>query len=332
MKVLITGGAGFLGSQLGYDLHNNGNEVILVDDLSFGYRDNLTINGATFGTFILDDIRNPDFGKYLDGVDVVIHFAAISALPVNQSEPMQGFSVNVAGWVNVLECCRKAKISKVIFASTSAVYENNTTFPFFESDIVNPHLVYSMTKKHAEEMALSYVKLYGMDISLPRFFNLYGPHCDYRRKSPPLISYIIKSLMLGERPVLHSDGLQKRDYVYVKDVCNICKLLIETKNTSGEIFNVASNSTISMNDIYNNIAELLQSDIKPIFRAPNLLWDRYTELNVGLPLNKYYIEKETNKFSQGSYDKAKNILGWEPKISFKEGIRETVEYAKTLGL
>lgn len=331
-KIVITGGAGFLGSQLGHSLHKDNHEVILIDDLSFGYRDNLIIDGQTFGTFILDDIRNPNLSQYLDGVDVVIHFAAIAALPVNQSEPMRAFSVNVAGWANVLEACRKAKIAKVIFASTSAVYENNIVFPFTETDTVSPYLAYSMTKKHAEDIALSYVKLYDMDICLPRFFNLYGPHCDYRRKSPPLISYIIKSLMMNEQPILHSDGLQSRDYVYVEDVCRMCKLLINSDKTKGEIFNVASNSTITMNEIYSEIASLLQSNIKPVFRNPNLLWDKYHELNQGFAINPLYISKETNKFSQGSFEKARTVLGWKPKVSFKEGIMETVEYAKRLGL
>src|SRR5579885_3415149 len=141
MKVLITGGAGFIGSQLGYYLHKLGHEILLLDDLSFGVKDNLVIDGKTFGTFILDDIRNPNFGDYLSNVDVVFHLAAIAPLPVSQVDPYRGYTVNVAGWANVLEACRRAKTPKVVLASTSAIYENNISFPFREDDATNPHMI-----------------------------------------------------------------------------------------------------------------------------------------------------------------------------------------------
>ena len=331
-RILITGGAGFIGSQLGYYLHNQGHEVLLLDDLSFGTKDNLEIDGKTFGTFILDDIRNPTFNSYLQGVDVVFHFAAIAPLPVSQVDPYRGYSVNVAGWANVIEVCRRARIPKVVLASTSAIYENNTEYPFKEDDPTSPHMIYCMSKKHAEDLAHAFTKLYGMDITILRFFNVYGPHHDFRRKSPPLIAYIIKSMMSGQVPVLHSDGKQERDYVYVDDVCQMCKLVMENPASKGQTFNVASNSVISVNQIYNEIASLFSSDIKPTFRDPKLLWDKYEELEQGFAMDPDYIAKETNKYSLGSYDKAKNILGWKPSVSFQEGIKATVDYAVKTGL
>jgi UDP-glucose 4-epimerase len=331
MKILITGGAGFIGSQLGYHLSNVGHDVVLLDDLSFGTLDNLTITNKTFGLFVKADVRDIDFARHLDGVSVVFHFAAIAPLPVNQSDPARGYSVNVVGWSNVLEACRRAKINKVVLASTSAVYENNEVFPVKEDDTISPYLLYSMTKKHSEDIAESFVKLYGMDISILRFFNVYGPHHDFRRKSPPLIAYIIKCLMLGEIPILHSDGKQKRDYVYVSDVCRACELVMQPGN-SGEAFNVASGTVISMSDIYAKIAAILKSDLRPKYRDPNLLWDAYSELNEGFKLDPEYIAKETNKYCCGSNDKAKRILGWEPCVSFDDGIQMTVEYAVKSGL
>ncbi len=331
MKILITGGAGFIGSQLGNYLNNLGHEIVLLDDLSFGNLDNLEIDGKTFGKFILDDIRIDNFERYLDGVDVVYHFAAIAPLAVNQVDPNRSYSVNVAGFGNILEACRRKKIKKIILASTSAVYENLKSFPALEDDYVSPHLVYSMSKKHAEDLAMSFVKLYDMDITVLRFFNVYGPHHDFRRKSPPLIAYIIKSLMLNEKPILHSDGKQERDYVYVDDVCNICELVTKI-DCKGEIFNVASNSVISMNDIYNEITKHFNTDIKPVFRDPKLLWDKYTELEAGFAMNPLFIEKETNKFCLGSNEKANKILGWKPSTSFSDGIFKTVNYALKTGL
>lgn len=330
MRVMITGGAGFLGSQLGWYLSNKGHSVVLLDDLSFGHIDNLEIDGKSFGTFIQDDVRSERFIDHLDGVDVVFHFAAIAPLPVNQVDPQRAYSVNVAGWGNVLEACRRKKVGKVILASTSAVYENNHSFPVSEGDFISPYLTYSLTKKHAEELGKSYGSLYGMDITVLRFFNVYGPHHDFRRKSPPLIAYIIKCLMTGEVPVLHSDGSQERDYVYVSDLCDGCELAMGGKS-AGEIINLASNSVISMTDIYGKIAGLLGSSIQPKYRSPTLLWDMYSELGNGFALRSDVVAKETNKFCQGSYDKAKNLLGWEPKTSFDDGIKATVEYAIKTG-
>jgi nucleoside-diphosphate-sugar epimerase len=332
MKVLITGGAGFIGSQLGHYLHKLGYKVVLLDNLSFGYKDNLTINNETFGEFILNDIRSDSFINYLKDVDTVFHLAGIAPLPINQIDPCNAYNNNVAGTANVLEACRKAKVSKIIFASTSAVYENNIKFPFEENDKINPTLIYSLTKKHAEELVQSYIKSYDMDITTLRFFNVYGPHHDFRRKSPPLIAYIIKCLMTNEVPLLHSDGLQKRDYVNVADVCRMCQVAMTRIASKNQTFNVASNSVISMNEIYNKISTIMKSDIKPKFRDPKLLWDKYTSLTEGFAIDESLITKETNKFSQGSYDKAKQLLNWEPKISFDDGILETVNHAIKSGL
>jgi UDP-glucose 4-epimerase len=262
---------------------------------------------------------------------VVFHFAAIAPLPVNQVDPQRAYSVNVAGCGNVLEACRRKKVGKVILASTSAVYENNHSFPVSEGDFINPYLTYSLTKKHAEELGKGYGDLYGMDITALRFFNVYGPHHDFRRKNPPLIAYIIKCLMTGEVPVLHSDGSQKRDYVYVSDLCEGCELAMNSDKSKGETFNLASNAVISMTDIYDKIAKLLKSDIQPKYRSPALLWDAYVELNEGFALKSDVVAKETNNFCRGSYEKAKGILGWSPKTSFDEGIKATVEYAVKTG-
>ncbi len=149
MNILITGGAGFVGSQLGYYLFQQGHKIFLLDDLSYGHLDNLTFNNKTFGTFIQDDVRNLHFSKHLKDIDVVFHFAAIAPLPVNQVDPANAYSVNVSGWANVLEACRLAKTPKLILASTSAVYENNNLYPSKEEHSINPTLTYSLTKKHA---------------------------------------------------------------------------------------------------------------------------------------------------------------------------------------
>ena len=230
-KIVITGGAGFIGSQLGNNLHKQGHEVILLDNMSFGHEDNLIIDGKKFGTFILDDIRNKSIFNHTKGADYVFHFAGIAPLPNCQENPYNASEINVAGTANVLEACRVNGVKRVIFASTSAIYENNYKFPSKEEDLVNPDLIYATTKLQCEYLCHSFASSYGMEIVCLRFFNVYGPHQDFKRKQPPLIGYLIREFMLGNSPILHSNGEQKRDYVYIDDLINMCHIVM-THNRS----------------------------------------------------------------------------------------------------
>lgn len=332
-KILITGGAGFIGSQLGYDLHNKGHEVILLDNMSFGHKDNLIINGKSFGKFIKDDIRNKTLFKHCKGVDYVFHFAGIAPLPNCQENPYEAVDVNVAGTANVLEACRVNNVKRIIFASTSALYENNTKFPCKETDQVTPDLVYATTKLQCEDLCNSFSKSYGMEIVCLRFFNVYGPHQDFKRKHPPLTGYLIKEFMLGNTPILHSTGDQQRDYVYIDDLLEICKISLTHKNAPGNIFNVCSGNTLSVKDIVKEISIYFDNPKTPIYREASKFWEKYPNLFKGkYPLSIKRLEKEVNKFSLGCKNKSKNILQWSSKISPKEGFKTTVEYAKQLGL
>ena len=198
-KVVITGGAGFCGSNLGYMLHNKGYDVLLLDDLSFGHQDNLKVDGKTFGTFKKIDIRTPDLKKYFQGASYVFHLAAISTLPICQSEPGNSIDVNVTGTVNVLEATRMTNVKRVIFASTAGVYENNKKFPCHENDSTDPYLTYTLTKSFCEKLCKSYSKLYGIETCITRYNNVYGPNQDIKRKSPPFVAYLIRELLKKQK-------------------------------------------------------------------------------------------------------------------------------------
>ncbi len=330
-RIVITGGAGFIGSQLGYRLHNEGHDIILVDDMSFGYEDNLEIDGKTFGTFIKEDVRSSIMGDILKGVDYVFHFAGISSLPVCQQDPYHAVDVNVGGTVNVLEHARKNGVKRVVFASTSAIYENNINFPSAETDNVTPDLVYATSKLQAEHSCRVYSNSYGLDIAIIRYYNVYGPHQDFRRLSPPLTGYILRELLQGNVPILHSTGDQRRDYVYVDDVNDLNVLCMTHVNAPGHIFNAASGEAFSVKEIYSTIAETLQSDTNPIFHSAGEFWDKYPDLFEGTyPLKKIRLEKEVNKFTLGSYQKAKALLGWTPKMSFHSGMKATANFAMSM--
>ena len=332
-KILITGGAGFIGSKLAYDLHKKGYEVVIIDDLSGGYEDNLVEDGETFCRFINADIRSDAISKHFENAACVFHLAAISALPVCQSNPEHAMSVNVAGTANILEIARRNDVGRVVFASTSAVYEENSSFPCRETDAISPHLMYSVSKQAAEQVCRGFAKTYGMDIVTTRYYNVYGPHQDMKRKSPPFVGYVIKELLHKRRPVLHSNGEQKRDYVYIDDVNELNYLCMHEKNASGKTFNVASGRAHSVNDIYNVIESILNTGIKPIFREPAVFWDKYPELYAGkYAIKSECLAKEVNKFTLGSSDAAKDVLGWEAKMQIEEGLARTVAHAKkTLG-
>lgn len=328
-KIVITGGAGFIGSKLGYKLHKDGYEVLLLDDLSSGYEHNLSIDGESFGEFVKADITSAGLEKYFDGADCVFHFAAISALPVCQSDPGKAISVNTAGTANILEAARKAGVRRLVFASTSAIYENNTNFPCKEDDNVSPNLVYSVSKLNAETLCKAFSQVYGMEIVITRYYNVYGPHQDIVRKSPPFVGYVIKELLNGRAPAFHSDGEQKRDYVFIDDVNALNILCMTHPKAAGGIFNVASGESYSVNQIFNIISSLMGTSITPTFREPEKFWDKYPELYQGkYPLDGKRLAKEVNKFSLGSTKAAEEKLGWRAVTSINDGLARTVEHAR----
>jgi UDP-glucose 4-epimerase len=329
-KILITGGAGFIGSQLGYQLYTQGHQIILLDNMSYGRLDNLLINGEFFGEFLGVDIRSKKIFEIMKGVDYVFHFAGIAPLPDCQSSPYDAIDINVSGTVNILDAARFNGVKRVIFSSTSAIYENNSSFPCDEDDDVSPYLVYSNSKLQSEMLCKSYTRTYGLDVVMLRFFNVYGPHQDVKRKQPPLIGYIIRELYNNKRPVLHSDGCQKRDYIYTQDVVNLCQLVMTKEGIESEIFNVCSNTTHSVKEIYQIIADYMGKNIEPVYNKSEDFWNKYPELYTGkLVLKSEVLMKEVNKYALGANAKAKSI-GWNPKVGIEEGLKNSVDYAINL--
>jgi len=330
MKILITGGAGGIGSTLGYYLHKKGHDLILVDNLRNGYLENLKIDGETFGSFYQIDINSIEFCDLVKekNPEVVVHLAAITSLPDCEVNSAECIRINVEGTVSVIEACRKSGVSRIIFASTSAVYEN-TEVPleagFDESDDINPRLFYSLSKKMAEEICLSYIQNYGMDIIILRFFNVFGPKQDIHRKSPPLINYIVREFKKGRTPVLHSDGNQSRDYVHSEDVAEIIERCLKIQNPGERIFNVSSNTSVSVREVVSAIKKGIPqfSHTEEEYRAPEKLWDSYPSLFEGkFPLKREIVEKETNKKSVGKNALARKILGWNPNTKILDLIEK----------
>ena len=333
MKLLITGGAGFVGSQVGWYFKQLGHEVVLLDNMSYGHKDNLVIDGQEAGHYFIEaDIRDDDLADWFEGIDVVVHLAGVAPLPDCQMNPMFAYDNNVIGTLNVFEACRKTQVKKIVFASTSAIYENCHQVPFEEKHrLVNPDLIYSMSKKACEDICTSYVNNYGMDITMMRFFNVYGPHQDFRRKHPPLMGYIVKCLLNNESPTFYSDGHQSRDYIYIDDLSRLMHIIIDSDDTAGEIINVCTEKAYSVREIYDIYQEKFDKYIEPSFDDSTKFWDKYPSLFEGkYSLSKDRLIKEVNKHSLGSYHKAQLALDWSPQVSMEEGIAECVKYAKTI--
>jgi UDP-glucose 4-epimerase len=329
-KILITGAAGFIGSQLAYALWKQKETVVLLDDFSYGKEDNLVFEDHNFCSEIIrQDICEKERLYELferEQFDVVYHIAAITPLPDCQLHPGRAMEVNVAGTANVLEAARIYGVGQVIFASTSAVYENCGQFPTREADVQPPTLVYSSGKYFAEQLCRSYTKVYGMNIVVLRFANVYGPHIDCLRTQPPVAGYLVRELYHNRVPVLHGDGEQRRDFIYVDDLVDLA--IRVQKHRGFDCVNVSSNTTHSINEMYDRIAAEMKKQIQPDYQKPDHYWVRYPKLYEGAyPISAEVLAHEVQKYTLCDNIHAKEAYGWEPKIGFEEGLKRTVAFA-----
>lgn len=330
-KILVTGAAGFIGSQLAYRLWKDSNEVVLIDNFSYGSEDNLIFEDCDFRDIILKvDIRDKNAIDALfesNKFDYVYHIAGITPLPDCQMNPAEAVEVNVMGTVNILEAGRKYGVTKIIFASTSAVYENNTDFPSVEGHVVPPSLIYPNTKYTAERYCQAYTDVYGMNVTCLRFANVYGPHLDCLRTQPPVVGYLIREFYNDRPPVLHSTGEQRRDFVYVEDLIDLAVRV--QKGTGYDVVNVSTNQTYSINELTAVVAKLMGKEhIKPKYVSSDNYWKKYPDLYTGAyTISEKALEGEVVKFTQLSNEHAKKEYGWEPKVDLETGIRNTIDFS-----
>jgi nucleoside-diphosphate-sugar epimerase len=309
-RVMITGAAGGIGSTLAREMTVMGYDLVLVDNLHNGYKQNLLGDSHLHQI----DIRNTsELVTLLPDVGAVIHLAAISSLPDCERNSAECISVNVAGTASVLEACRQSGVGKCIFASTGAVYEGNPEdqSPFTETLSLSPKLWYPTSKWMAEGICHRYASNYGLTIPILRLFNVFGPRQDIHRQSPPLINYLVRELMADRVAVLHGTGDQARDYVNVEDAIGLILRCLEDDVVGCNTYNVCTGTLTSVR----SIAQLALQTVNPKgqiqWRDPARLWDSYSELFSGpYQLDRSSISSETNKFVLGSNTKACQQLGW----------------------
>lgn len=328
MKVLITGAAGFIGSQLAYRFWKMGTELVIIDNFSYGKMDNLEFPDYSFKDEIIKmDIRDREGIKSIfktGDIDYVYNLAGIAPLPDCQLNPCEAIDVNVNGFVNLLENGRKYGVKKVIQASTNAMYENETEFPTHEDNFKQPTLIYPNTKYCAERFAQSFCDTYGMSVTCLRFANVYGPHIDCLRKQPPFVAYMIRELYYDRTPVFHSDGNQRRDYIYVDDLVN---LAIAVQQKPGfDCVNVSSNTNYSVNEMYEIAQKIMNKSIKAEYANDAHYWEKYPGLYEGAyPIKEEILNHEINKYSLCDNSYAEEKYGWTPSVSMEEGLRKVIE-------
>ncbi len=300
-KVLITGVAGFIGSNLAARLLAEGYQVLGIDNLSYGLQENVP-EGVEFCRL---DIRGKDIFPLFQDVDTVFHLAAKNCIADCQADPVETAEINVFGTVNVFEASRRAGVKKVVYAESSALYEGSTLYPTPESEI-RPESFYAVSKLASMYFASAYEKFYGLTFTALRYFCVYGPVQDYRRTIPPVMSAFIIRLLKGEPPIIYGTGEKRRDFVYVDDVNDFHLICIRDDRTDGRTFNIGSGVNYSVNEILNQISKMLELTPGPIYKH-----DLPGEARVTL----------------ADITRARS-LGWEPKTPLEKGLERAIEYIR----
>ena len=306
-----------------------GHNLVLIDNLKYGNQDNFSDAPDLLKNMNVVDIRSSETFPLYRKIDVVYHFAGISSLPECQANPIETFSVNSAGTANVFEFSRLNSVKKIILASTSAVYENNSVDSNSELEPVDPHLLYSVSKKHAEDVAKSFAKTYGMEYVVCRFFNVYGPHQDFRRPNPPFTSYLVKELLAGNVPTIFNVSDEKRDYIFIEDLMIYLEILLE-KSFDGlpRIFNLASGFSYSPLEIFRKLCEVGGFKVDYLVGDAAHFWSKYSILSKGFPISRIIIDNEIHKNAISSTVNVKKYLSNHAPTSLEEGLRSIVEFQR----
>lgn len=307
---LVTGGAGFIGSNLCEAILNLGYKVRCLDDLSTGKQENIDLfAGNEKYEFIKGDIKDLDTCmKACEGVDYVLHQAAWGSVPRSIEMPLFYCANNINGTLNMLEAARQNKVKKFVYASSSSVYGDEPVLPKKEGREGNLLSPYAVSKRADEEWAKQYTRHYGLDTYGMRYFNVFGRRQDPNGAYAAVIPKFIKQLMKGERPTINGDGKQSRDFTYIENVIEAnLKACLASHEAAGEAFNIAYGGREYLIDIYYGLCDALGVKIEPNFGP-----DRAGDI----------------KHSNADISKAQSMLGYDPDWSFERGIKAAIEWYK----
>jgi len=304
-KYLVTGGAGFIGSHIAGELVRKGHSVRIIDNFSTGKRENISS--------FLDEIElvEADIREFnacrevVEGMDFILHQAALTSVPLSIEDPLLTNEINITGTLNLLLASRNAKVKRLIFASSAAVYGDDSRLPKTENMEGLPISPYALSKRVGEMYCQLFSQLYGLSTVCLRYFNIFGPRQDPFSQYASVIPNFIGKMLKEEKPSVFGDGEQSRDFLYVSNVVEANILASRISEVSGEVFNIAGGEKTTINSLVKELNEVLGKEIKPAYDDP-----RSGDI----------------KHSYADISKARKMLKYEPTVSFSEGLRETVRW------
>ncbi len=306
-QYLVTGGAGFIGSHLVEELLRRGERVRVVDSLVTGKRENLAhIPQVEFVHGDLSDIEVAR--RVVQGVDYVLHQAAIPSVPRSVEDPITSNRNNIDASLNVLVAARDAGVRRVVYAGSSSAYGNQPTLPKVETMVTDPLSPYALQKLVAEQYCRMFTQLYGLETVTIRYFNVFGPRQDPSSPYSGVISVFVSALVEGRRPKIYGDGEQTRDFTYVANVVDGVLRACHAPDASGEVINVATGGRISLNELFRTVRDLTGAKGDPIYEDPRTGDVRDSQADIG---------------------KARRLLGYEPLVRLADGLQKTVEWYRT---
>ena len=324
---LVTGGAGFIGSHLVEELLRRQQAVRIVDNFLTGKQENITAAmaaaitpsidgsmglragmGATTGfcDLLEGDLADPDVARAaVDGVDYVLHQAALPSVPRSVEDPATSHRANVEATVSLLIAARDARVKRIVYAGSSSAYGDTPTLPKREDMPTRPLSPYALQKLVGEQYMQLFTELYGLETVTLRYFNVFGPRQDPGSPYSGVISLFLRALTEGHVPTIYGDGEQTRDFTYVANVVDGVMRAVEAPNVAGEVINLATGERVSLNTLYSMLQELTHSQLRATHG----------------PLRAGDVRD-----SQADISKARRLLGYEPRASLDEGLRRTVEW------
>jgi UDP-glucose 4-epimerase len=303
---LVTGGAGFIGSHLTEELVRRGHRVRVVDSLITGKRRNVAhIPGVDF---LEGDLAEPGVAeRAVQGVDYVLHQAAIPSVPRSVKDPLTSHRANVDASLNVLVAARDAGVKRLVYAGSSSAYGNTPTLPKHEDMPTNPLSPYALQKLVAEQYCQMFTELYGFETVTIRYFNVFGPRQDPGSPYSGVISLFAAALLEGRQPVIYGDGEQTRDFTYVANVVDGVLRAVESPGAAGEVINVATGGRISLNELLLTMNRIVGSHLEAV----------YKESRAGDVHD-----------SQADIAKAKKLLGYVPIVPLDDGLKHTLDWCR----
>lgn len=305
-KFLITGGAGFIGSNIAHRLVKDKHQVRILDNFSTSKKENLAGIWDKIEV-IKGDIRDKKLvNKTVEGIDFVLHQAALIYVRESLKNPEETNEVNIDGTLNLLEAAQKEKVKRFIYASSGgAIYDDSAKLPFKESSPLLPQSPYGISKLTGEFYCQLFHEVYGLEMVILRYFNVFGPRQNLDSPYAAVIPKFIKLMLVGKKPTIYGDGKQSRDFVYVDDVVEANLLACFAKDLDKKIFNIASGRQVTVNQIVEVLNKLMGKKIKPKY-GPAV--------------------KGEVRFSQADITLAKKYLGFVPKVGFEDGLKKTIDW------